>query len=65
MNGQTKPYNPQQKEIDIYLRTHNPYIRPQPIKFDLRGYVSYVKENKITDPNDIPDEIIQSLYKRD
>ena len=65
MNGQTKSYNPHQKEVDIYLQTHNPYICPQPLKFDLRGYVAYVKEHKITDPNDIPDEMIQRLFKKD
>ena len=29
--------------VEEYLRRVNPYEKPQPIAFDLRGYAAYIK----------------------
>lgn len=48
--------------VDEYLRTHNPSSMRTDIPFNLRGYVSYVDANHITNPNEISDDIIKSFF---
>lgn len=62
MSGQTEQYSSHQETVEEYLRTHNPSSMRTEVPFNLRGYISYVDANHITDPNEIPDEIIQSFF---
>lgn len=48
--------------IDEYVRSHSPSSMKQEPNFNLRGYVSYVDANHITDPSEIPDDIIKSFF---
>ncbi|MBR0409321.1 MAG: hypothetical protein IJI53_14945 [Clostridia bacterium] len=61
MYGQTKSYKEHQKAVDAYLKAHDPYQKPQPLKFDLRKYAAYVEQHKV-DPASIPEEVLQSFY---
>lgn len=51
--------------IEEYLRTHNPSSMGTEVPFNLRGYISYVDANHITDPDEIPDDIIESFFHRE
>lgn len=48
--------------VDEYLRTSNPSSMRTEVPFNLRGYISYVDANHITDPNEVPYEIIKSFF---
>ena len=41
MTGQTKKSKNQ--IVEEYLRRVNPYEKPQPVVFDLRGYAAYIR----------------------
>ncbi len=41
MNAQTKKSN--NRIAEEYLGRVNPYEKPQPVAFDLRGYAAYIK----------------------
>ena len=41
MNAQ--PKKSRKQEAEEYLRRVNPYEKPQPVAFDLRGYAAYIK----------------------
>lgn len=32
------------------------------VPFNLRGYIAYIDANHITDPDEIPDKIVQSFF---
>jgi hypothetical protein len=34
--------------VDEYLSRFDPYKKLEPLKFDLRGYAKYLKENNIS-----------------
>lgn len=42
MNGQMK--KSKRQVVDKYIARVNPYEKPQPIAYDLRGYAAYVAE---------------------
>lgn len=43
MSGQTK--KSKSKVVEEYIKRVNPYEKPEPIAFDLRGYAAYMKTN--------------------
>ena len=58
MFGQTKPYDPHQKAVDQFVQENNVYGPKEPLRFNLRAYLQYVDEHHITNPDDIPEEVI-------
>lgn len=45
MNGQTKSFKEKNDMAQEYIKKANPYKPLEPLKFDLRAYVAYLKEN--------------------
>ena len=62
MNAQTKKSKKQ--EAEEYLRRVNPYEKPQPVAFDLRGYAAYIKANGLEGTDITPDIMNRFSGKR-
>lgn len=60
MNGQTK--KSKRRIVDEYIACVNPYEKPQPIDFDLRGYAAFVAEKGLK-ANEITPEIMKRFSK--
>ena len=60
MTGQTKKSKSQ--IVEEYIKKANPYEKPQPIAFDLRGYAAYIKANSLKG-TDITPEIMNKFSK--
>ena len=60
MTGQTKKSKSQ--IVEEYIKKVNPYEKPQPIAFDLRGYAAYIKANGLKG-TDITPEIMNKFSK--
>lgn len=60
MSGQMK--KSKRQIVDEYLKRVNPYEKPQPIAFDLRGYATYVAEKGLK-ATEITPEIMQRFSK--
>ncbi len=60
MTGQTKKSKNQ--IVEEYLCRVNPYEKPQPIAFDLRGYAAYIKANGLKG-TDITPEIMNRFSR--
>lgn len=60
MNGQTR--TSKQNVVDDFLKRVDPYEKPLPISFDLRGYSRYVSENGLT-ANQITPEIMNRFIR--
>ena len=60
MTGQTKKSKSQ--IVEEYIKKVNPYDKPQPIAFDLRGYAAYIKANGLKG-TDITPEIMNRFSK--
>ena len=60
MTGQTKKSKSQ--IVEEYIKKVNPYEKPQPIAFDLRGYAAYIKSNGLKGA-DITPEIMNRFSK--
>lgn len=55
MIGPTRLSNPKQNIVEEFISRVNPYEKMTPLKFDLRSYSKYVKENKISADKITPD----------
>ena len=51
-----------QKTVDDFIKKNDPYKAKEPLRFDLRGYAAYVKENAIK-ASDITPEIMRRFAK--
>ena len=60
MTGQTKKSKSQ--IVEEYIKKVNPYEKPQPVAFDLRGYAAYIKANGLKG-TDITPEIMNKFSK--
>ena len=60
MTGQTKKSKNQ--IVEEYLSRVNPYEKPQPIAYDLRGYAAYIKANGLKG-TDITPEIMNRFSR--
>jgi hypothetical protein len=58
MTGQTKKSKSQ--IVEEYIKKVNPYEKPQPIAFNLRGYAAYIKANGLKG-TDITPEIMNKF----
>lgn len=63
MIGQTKLYSKHQDVVDRFLEETDPYTPDTPIPFDLHGYLDYVSEHNIHDPDDIPSDLMESFFE--
>ena len=54
----TTTVDEKQKIVDDFIKRVNPYKKPQPIAFDLRGYAAYIEEHGEATP-----EIMESFRK--
>ena len=61
MFGQKTCPDPHQEIVDKYLAENNPYEPSKPLRIDLRKYIQYAREHNITDPAEIPDEILDTF----
>ncbi len=63
MYGQTKSleHDPIQKIADKYVEENNPYGPFKPLRINLREYLQYVEEHSITDPSEIPEEVLDTF----
>lgn len=60
MSGQMKKSKNQ--TVEEFIKNVNPYEKPHPIAFDLRGYASYIKANGLKG-TDITPEIMNRFTK--
>ena len=65
MFGQMKSPDPHQEVVDRFLEENNPYEPSRPLRIDLRKYIQYARENHITDPSTIPDEVLDQFMIRE
>lgn len=63
MTGQMKSYNEKKNIANEFIQKINPYETGKPLKFDLRGYASYVKENRLT-ANEITPKLLDMFVKK-
>ena len=61
MTGQTK--KSKNRIVEEYIRRVNPYEKPQPIAFDLRGYAAYIKAKGLKGTDITPE--IMNRFSRD
>lgn len=50
--------------VEKYLHSHSPSAMKSEPPFDLRRYIAYVDTNHISDPDEIPDEILESFLMK-
>ena len=62
MIGQTKHYSKHQDIVDRYLEETDPYTPSTSVPFDLHGYLDYVSEHHIDDPDTIPDDVMKQFF---
>ena len=62
MIGQTKLYSKHQDIVDRFLEENDPYAPSSPVPFDLHGYLDYVSENHIEDPDMIPADVLSQFF---
>lgn len=60
MNGQMNACK--KSLVENFINRNDPYKTNEPLKFDLRAYASYVKENKLT-ANQITEDILKKFSK--
>ena len=63
MIGQTKSYSKHQDIVDRFLEECNPYNSGSPTPFDLHGYLDYVSEHHIDDPDTIPSDVMNHFFE--
>ena len=51
--------NEKQKIIDDFIKRVDPYKKPEPLNFDLRGYSAYIKEHNLSAV-----DIDESVFKK-
>ncbi len=65
MYGQMKPSSRHQDIVNKYIAENNPYIAHEPLRFNLRAYDAYMREHGITDPDQIPEEVMAQFTTPD
>ena len=62
MNGQTKSFDEIQEEVDQYVKEVGLYEEKEPLRFNLRAYARYMQEHGLTNPDEVPAEIMASFW---
>ncbi len=60
MNGRKKSYKEKQRIVEEFIEKGRIYETQPTLKFDLRGYAKYLKENNLSGKN--IDESITSMF---
>lgn len=60
MSGQMK--KSKRQIVDDFIKRVNPYEKPQPIAFDLRGYAAFVAQNDLK-AKDITPEMMKRFVR--
>ena len=60
MNGQQLSFKEKQSIVEKFIVSVDPYAEREPLKFDLRSYSRYVRENNIP-LREITEEIMQKF----
>lgn len=60
MNEPTKSYSEKMAIMDEFIKRVNPYEKPQPLNFDIRGYSDYLDEHGI-DGKNVPQHIVEKF----
>ena len=63
MTDQTKSYSKHQDIVDRFIEETDPYTHKAPVPFDLHGYLDYVSEHHIEDPDMIPQEVMERFFE--
>lgn len=63
MSGQMKSYRYKQKLVDDFIDKMKPYEKHENLKFDMRSYAKYLKENKMSGKN-VPDDVVSKFIKK-
>ena len=63
MNGQMKSSDEIQEEVDRYVEEVGLYEEKEPICFNIRAYARYMQEHDLTNPDDVPAEVMDSFWK--
>lgn len=59
MSGQMKSFSEKRESVEAYIRESNLYEKKPSLKFDMRSYELYVRENNLG-----VDEITPEIMKR-
>ena len=62
MNEQTKSFKEKNDMVQEYIKKANPYKPLEPLKFDLRAYAAYLKENSLSG-KDVPESVLQQFAR--
>ena len=62
MSGQKKSFDEIQEEVDRYVEEVGLYEEKEPLRFNLRAYARYMQEHELTNPDDIPSEVMNSFW---
>lgn len=60
MNGPMSAYKEKQQIADSFIERLNPYEKLTPLRFDLRGYAKFLKENGISG-KDVPSDVVEKF----
>jgi len=52
-----------QYEVDRYVDEVGLYEEKKPLGFNLRAYARYMQEHDLTNPDDVPVEVMDSFWK--
>ena len=64
MSGQMKSFKEKRESVDAYIRESNLYEKKLPLKFDMRAYELYVRENNLG-VDEISPEIMKKFMKEE
>ena len=54
-----------QDTVNRFIANNNPYAEKEPLRFNLRTYDAYIHEHDITDPDQIPEEVLTQFTMPD
>ena len=57
--------NYHQDVVNRFIAENNPYVVREPLRFNLRAYDEYIHEHSITDPDQIPEEVMMQFTTPD
>ena len=63
MSGQMRSSDAIQEEVDRYVEEVGLYEEKEPLRFNLRAYARYMQEHDLTNPDDVPAEVMDSFWK--
>lgn len=51
------------QEVNRYVDEVGLYEEKEPLRFNLRAYARYMQEHDLTNPDDVPQEVMDSFWK--